>query len=646
VVVHLETIAAPVEVVSFGVPLAPGQLDDVTKVRIRTLAGASLEAQVTELLAEHNATGARVGVRSFLVQFSATALIHGNLDVRVTWSPEPSPSPPPGSTIVPFTSESVSSSLPVTAAVANWSIHAGSGGFTLTPGPIAKPVLFTGREARVSATFPRGYLAKTGILGELVASGGAQSDRFAGLRYLSNALHDFSTSAMYAEGYPLNPDKDSVIDPVADYSGWLYDRCATFLTAYVHFDDPRFLHHAVRSCSYYSDKIRLEPPNLGYFSGKPEPDAKYSHARGLYVYYALTGDEGALAAGRAIATMWQEDPLFVLPYVQGHVRGLDKLWTERLLAASLEGLYYGHRLTGDPLYLQTFEKLLTTAYRHITGDQAALAKINPGATFPPQNCFIHSAEQQSEGGAADPWCSPWMSELLVDPLLRYQAQTSDPRVDEIFIRLGRFLRDTGTSYFTKDVRPDTFLTPSVCDDDKAGERRRRLVPVYGAGIDAGGQRRSYGEYSDFEHCADATALAAAALRALHRQGQYDKNPIGTFPSEGASMLALFHELSACAARTFTEETRLRRDPRTWTSAELAPHAEDPKFIADNRIGFPVHVQSPQRKLSWWFNTSMLQVGLLESTPLSVPFLTPGAVEPEGCRKKLSPPGRTSSRTAP
>jgi hypothetical protein len=646
VVVHLETVMPPVEVVSFGVPLPPGRLRDVADLRVRTLDGAPLQAQVKELLAEHDAAGARVGVRSAVVQLPATALVHGRLDVRVDWTPNP-PAEPPGTTIVAFASESVSAASPATADVANWAIHNGSRGLALRPGPITKKVLFTGREPRVTATFPPGYLAETGILGELVSLAAGQGGRFAGLRYLSDAFRSFATSAMYVEGYPLNPDKESVIDPVADYSGWLYDRCATFLSAYAHLDEPRLLRHALRSCSYYSGKIRTEPPNAGIFSGKPDPDAKYSHLRGLYVYYAMTGDEAALGAGQAIAAMWQKDPLFVLPYAAGHVRGPDKLWTERLLATSLEGLYYGHRLTGDPSYLKTFEQLLTTAYRHITGDRAALAKINPGVTFPPQDCFIHTAEQQSEGDATDPWCSPWMSELLVDPLLRYQEQTGDERVDEIFIRLGRFLRDTGTAYFTNDVLKDSFLEPSICDDDDAGERRRRLVPLYGAGRDTQGKRRTFGEYSDFEHCADATSLAAVALRALERRGLADKGPLGTFPNEGASMLALFHELSVCAKRTFTEQTRLRRDPRTWTPAELAPFVGDPKFIGDNRIGFPVHVESPQRKLSWWFNTSILQVGILADTSISVPFLSPGQVEPPRCRKTpIKTPGRTSSRTAP
>src|SRR5207244_3871809 len=110
----------------------------------------------------------------------------------------------------------------------------------------------------------------------------------------------------------------------------------------------------------------------------------------LYAYYALTGDESALAAGRAIAELWLNDTLFVIPYAGGKIRGEDKLWTERLLGTSLEGLYYGHGLTDDKRYLATFTRLLDTAYRHITTtDQATLDAINLCSLhFPPQSCWI------------------------------------------------------------------------------------------------------------------------------------------------------------------------------------------------------------------------------------------------------------------
>src|SRR5262249_44744672 len=156
--------------------------------------------------------------------------------------------------------------------------------------------------------------------------------------------------------------------------------------------------------------------------------------------------------------------------------------------------------------------------------------------FLPQNCFIHNAAQQGEASQDKPWCSPWMSALLVDVLLRYQAQSGDERVDEIFVRLARFLRDTGSAYFGKDVQDDTFLAPSTCDDPREGENQRRLVPLYGAALGVDRRRLKFGEWSDFEHCADATSLTAAALRAMKRLGTYDRNPIGPFPSEGASIL--------------------------------------------------------------------------------------------------------------
>jgi hypothetical protein len=509
-------------------------------------------------------------------------------------------------------------------------ITSSSGVNTLVEAPHVQKTLFIAREPYVLATFPDGYLAGTGILGQQVTAAEAHQPPFAGLSFLSDAVSAFGLSSMYAEGYALNPDPDSVVDPVANFEGWLYDRCATYLAAYVHTNDARFLREAYRTCWYYASKINLTGSDAGIFSGKPDPDPKYSHLRGLYAYYALTGDELASQAGTAIAEMWYADPSFVVPYRAGHTRGPDKLWTERLLGTSFEGLYYGHRLTGDPKYLFAFGELFETAYRHITGDAATLAEINPGipVSFPPQNCFIHTAEQHAEGNAAAPWCSSWMSELIIDALLRYEEQTGDARPGEVFVRLARFLRDVGSSYFRGNPLDDYFLQPSIPYDPTDIENPRLLVPLYGSGLGPDLVRRNYGDYNDFEHCTDATALTAAALRALKAQGGYDQNPIGPFASEGASFLQLHHEFAACAAATFAYQTRTRRDPRVWSSADLAPGlADPPTFIRDNKIGYPVHNIAPQRKLSWWFNMSMLQFGLLTEAGITVPALMPGFIQP-------------------
>jgi hypothetical protein len=123
-----------------------------------------------------------------------------------------------------------------------------------------------------------------------------------------------------------------------------------------------------------------------------------------------------------------------------------------------------------------------------------------------------------------------------------------------------------------------------------------------------------------------------ALRALKRQDQYDRNPIGPFSSEGESILQLHHEFSACAQRVFEEETRPERNPSAWTSEALAAGLSDPdSFISGNKIGYPLHAISPLRKLGWWFNMSMLQFALLRDAEIDIPVLKPGRIQPPGCR---------------
>ncbi len=628
VAVTLVRVASGSTTVSFGVPLPRGAVTDISQVRVR-VGGTPIAANIKELLAFYDATGARTGARALLVQLSSAVLTGDETPIDLVWSSQDGT--PPGASFVPFASGGVSADAPSTVQTTVRAIATAGGVNTLTEAAPVTRTLFVGREPRVLAHFPAGYLASVGILGPQVSSAQAHGAGLGALAFLSDALTNFGHGALYDYPYALNPDAESIPDPVAEYEGWLYDRCTTFLTMYVHTNELAFLREAHRQCSYYASKINLSGADRGIFSGKPDPDAKYSHLRGLFAYFALTGSELGHDAGLAIAEMWLADPLVVGPYRQGHLRRSDALWTERLLGTSLEGLVYGHQLTGETQYLTAFKEMFETAYRHIAGDAAALASINPGFAFPPQNCFIHSAEQHAEGDADEPWCSGWMSELVIDPLLAYQAQTGDARVDEVFVRLVRFLRDTGSVYMDANPLEDSFLAPSVCYDPERGEDTRRLIPAYGAGIDASGQRQIYADYSDFEHCADATALTAAGLRALVRLGTYDQNPVGTFASEGASFLQLHHELAFCAWMTFEGHHRPRRDPRVWSSAELAPGVADPAaFIRANKIGYPVWNMAPQRKLSWWFNSSLLEFGLLSEAGVSIQTLTPGLIQPAGC----------------
>lgn len=629
VTVHLHRVAPGGDAISFALPLPPRAVKNVAAVRV-TANGAAAEARVFETLPELDGAGLRIGARALKVELPSASLGGQDLDVHVRFGGDglrALPAAPRRS----FAETSADSAEDVVVATRTLVRH--PQGAVITTSPPTTKRLFVGREPVVLATYPEGYLAATRILGAQTTTRGARDSAFAGMRFLSEEAIRFGGSAIYDEPYPLDPDPDSVPDPKTAYEGWLYDRCATLLLLYTHSGQDRFLRHGLRACSWYARQIKRDGPNAGTFAGKTDADPKYSHARGLYAYYALTGDEEALAAARAIAEMWNADKLFVIPYQEGHVRGPDKLWTERLLGTSLEGLLYGHLFTGEKKYLDGVRQLVDTAHRHVTGDAKDLAAINPGATFPPQGCFIHSAAQQAEGAADRPWCSSWMSELLVDALLRYQEQTADPRPDAIFVQLSRFLRDVGTAYFRGNVLDDRFLAPSFCDDPQDTADRRRLVPLYGAGVDASGARKTAAEYTDSQHCADATALTAVALRALRRRGEYDKNPVAPFKSEGDALLALHGELAFCAEVTFREETRTKRNPDRWSPSELAPGlADPPAFLKKNKIGFPQRNLSPQRKLSWWLNASLEQWAVLADAGVTIPILRPGSVAGPPCRR--------------
>jgi hypothetical protein len=608
---------------SFGLPVPPGAVRDPRTIRV-SFGGAEVDARVEELLAVHDRSGVRASTRALLVQLRPPTDAPA-FDLRIDWAGGSRRAP---GARVPFSSPEVSRQVDETVETAARTLARARKGAALVEVGRATKRLFSAREAHYAVLHPEGYLAATGLLGRLTPARAVPAS-LAGLRFLSEGLRDFALASTYDDPYPLDPSPESVPDPGTNYEGWLYDRCATFLLAYAQAGDRRLERHGLRSCSWYGAHVRPD----GIFTGRPDPDPKYSHVRGLYAYYALTGDEAAFAAGRAVAELWLQDRLFVAPYRAGRTRGPDKLWTERLLGTALEGLWYGHALTGDRRYLVAFQEVFETAYRHVTGDARELERINPGAGFPPQDCFVHNAEQQGEGNAQDPWCSGWMSVLVVDPLLRYQEQTGDLRVDEVFIRMARFLRDTGTSYFDKNPVDDTFLAPSTCDDPSDVYDRRKLVPIYGAGIGRDGRRKRFAEFEDYQHCPDVTAVTAAALRALRRRGTFDANPVGPFKSEGESLLVLHAELASCARRVLQGEVRPKRNPATWTPRELEAGLVDPaKFLRDNKIGFPSHNLSPQRRLSWWFNASMEQFALLREAGVTIDELRPGRIKGPPCRR--------------
>ena len=634
VTLELRDLAQRGASISFAVPIA--KTANATTVRVFLEGGKEPLAGVrARPVLSDPSEGAAHGAYSWLVEIPAPSLGAANR-VRIAWGQGGAAAGEmkDGSPLRIESSEAVE--------VVDYSIEKHGTGFRLAVSQPTRRVILSGWEPATLAIPPAGYLASTGLFGELVSVSDLEaSPRLRAMRFLSDNLRLFGLGALYDEGYrpsaypgkPGDPGSAAVVDLSQVYEAWLYDRCATYLLGYAHSGELRFYRHGLRACSFYASKI----DGRGFLTLKTNAqgtpgDAKYSHVRGLYFYYALTGDESALEAGRRIARMWLDDPHFVKPYRQGRARGPDKLWTERQLAHALESLVYGYLLTGDSQLLSGARELFEAAWRHITAPDAAHLKAITGHALAPQPCLVHASGQHEGSPPAEPFCSPWMSSLLVDPLLRYQTITGDSRVDEVFLQLGRYLRDTATTYFYGNPLGDTFFTPRRCyRPAAAGQPVRTLIPAYGAARRVDGSRYLSSQWDDFDHCSDATALSAAALRALRRLGGFDRPGPHSFRTEGESLLAMHNELAHCALTTFRYSSRTNRDPRNWKSAQLAKGLADPEWIVKNKIGFPSHAPAPLRKLSWWFNGSLLQFRLLDEAGVTIDTLRPGTIQPAECR---------------
>jgi hypothetical protein len=106
--------------------------------------------------------------------------------------------------------------------------------------------------------------------------------------------------------------------------------------------------------------------------------------------------------------------------------------------------------------------------------------------------------------------------------------------------------------------------------------------------------------------------------------------VGPFASEGASFVALHNEFAHCAAEAFAYHHRPNRSPDGWSSIDPEDVDDPETFVADNKIGWPTYNVEPQRKISWWFNSSMLQYALLDEAGVAFDVLAAGALEPVSC----------------
>lgn len=618
------TRTAGATAVSFTVPFARGAVPDLSTLRL-DVNGENVAFQADVLLQWWDAEGVAEGVRVARVQFDAALLGGDEAGLTVRWGDGAS-GQAPGSAVVDPNDESIASDVDETVSLATRTIEEIDGAATLVETATWTETQLATREPRVLVVLDPAAWIESGALGATPAVADWPALGLDALSALGQGLSDYTRAAGHMQDYALN--QNGVADP-ADPLQYEFGRCAQFLDAAVLLDDAELLAEGQRLCGWYVEEANLWAASLELWTLNDPVSGLLFHGRDLFEFGMLSGRTDALETTARVADVWISSS-FILDYQIGVADG--EVWMEQILGAAMEGLWYGYLATGDLAYLDAYEATLATVHTHTTGSDEDIAAM--GLAFPAQNCLIHAESQTDEGeDPTRPWCSPWQTATLLDPMLQYRDLTGDARVDELNIAFGRFLRDRGTTYAMEEITYcDSFLEPTTCYEEPAEDADPRMLqPLYAVGIDVAGEVVRSPIEGDFAHCPDVAAMAAAAWAALLRHPELDAGPVGPFASEVESFEALTHELGACGAWAMEHYHRPRRNPSYWTAEALAAGLDDPEtFIATYKIGYPDYAAEPLRMPAWWFNTGLLAAPELAAEGVSLPEFSVGWIQPETC----------------
>lgn len=389
VVVRLEGRATDLgnEVVSFGLPLPPGFLNDPRRLRVTGENGSEIDAGVRAL--ENWRVGGRTGsIRSLLIQFRMDFANRRTREVKINFKGGHS--------------ESRFDFVPIAQTLIEQSGLKGP---------------------RVLALLPADWLCASEIVGPQTPANSsgeyAKYDRF--------VEKNFPGSLAYL---------DSKV-----YSEWLFDRTACYYKMYVRTGEAKYLEAAYHSANFVREHTKLDDPDAGIFTLKG-PDLKYVYPRAMHIHYLLTGDERALQAGKIMAQYCFEhqDPVYRPNQIKAVPLGVDpergrNFWTLRHQGYGLLGILHGWEMTGDRKYWSKAQACVDAYYKH--QQQPPDGKPPDGSLR--QNWELYDPNEATFPGAT----SAWMMALLLDPLFHYWTLTRDKRIPEMVIKWCDFLDRQG-----------------------------------------------------------------------------------------------------------------------------------------------------------------------------------------------------------
>ena len=365
------------ELVSLGIPFAPGEMVDASRVSIVDGDGAEVPAFVKPTLRWHWLDGS---IRSVKVQFFAD----------------------PGGAYEFSTAGYRTKSIPEEP------YDRGT-----RPGKMDAPV------PRVIATLDPQWLVHSRVAGPQLAHDGKRPyDRYIDRQW------------RWASDLPYEGQH-----------AFLFDRASVVGLQYVRNGRPEHFAEFYNAATFYLSKIKTAGGGGGWpectggweFDGVSPCDTKYAYMMPQLLLVALAGDDTRLHAATArhmvtnqVKGGWSA-PL-------GPYNGAGQWWTERHTGLALEHLVSAWELTGSAAVRQHIDDLLGWLYAHqqtppggdpVTGAWTHSWQAHEGSSYDPAS--------DVRGG------SPWMSANIVGGLWRAWLVTGDERIPVMLRDFGRYL---------------------------------------------------------------------------------------------------------------------------------------------------------------------------------------------------------------
>ena len=229
------------------------------------------------------------------------------------------------------------------------------------------------------------------------------------------------------------------------YHHWLFDRPTAYFKQYVRTGERRFFDAAYHSAHVMRLHTAMDPPDAGMFTLKGA-DVKYVYPRAMHIHWLLTGDDRALAAGKAMArfclTRWNpsyEPDAYVQPPLGTDPEKDRPFWSTRHEAYGLLGVLHGWEMTGEEVYWRRIAEYIDALAAH--QDHPPDGRPADGSWR--QNWALYDPNETLLAGGA----SAWMTAILLAALFESWCVTRDERIPGMVTRWCDFLDRKG---FTAD----------------------------------------------------------------------------------------------------------------------------------------------------------------------------------------------------